>query len=79
MPFFFQDKDGRVRRKEFRKILDSFPFRISDEQFKQLMYRVDPEGKGYVSYHGFLKTFEVKEGKVNNWALFFSIVLYGNS
>ncbi|XP_065054660.1 EF-hand calcium-binding domain-containing protein 6-like, partial [Rhopilema esculentum] len=60
---FDDDKDGRVRRKEFRKILDSFLFRISDEQFKQLMYRVDPEGKGYVSYHGFLQTFEVKEGK----------------
>ena len=62
--FLQQDKDNRVRRKEFRKILDTFPFRITDGQFKLLMYRIDPEGKGYVSYHDFLENFESREGKV---------------
>ena len=28
------------------------------------MYRVDPESKGYISYHEFLETFESKEGEV---------------
>ena len=45
-------------------MLDTFPFQISDEQFDKLMLRVDPEGKGYVSYHEFLHTFESKEGEV---------------
>jgi len=60
---FDDDKDGRVKRKEFRKVLDAFPFKLSEGQFDKLMERVDPEGKGYISYHEFLETFESKEGE----------------
>ncbi len=67
---FSQDKDGRVRRKEFRKILKTFPFPISDEQFREVMRRVDPDGNGFISYHQFLDTFETREGQVGCLTLF---------
>ena len=62
--FLDKDKDGRVRRREFRKVLDTFPFKLTEDQFTNLMCRVDPEGKGFVSYHEFLRTFERKESEV---------------
>eukprot|EP00794_Sanderia_malayensis_P008630 gene8630-9562_t len=60
---FDDDKDGRVNRKEFRKVLKTFPFQITSEQFKEVMRRVDPDGNGYISYHQFLNTFETREGQ----------------
>ena len=45
-------------------MLDTFPFKLSEGQFDKLMERVDPEGKGYISYHEFLEIFESKEGEV---------------
>ena len=45
-------------------MLETFPFKLSEEQFNNLMYKVDPDGKGYISYHEFLDAFESKEGEV---------------
>ena len=40
------------------------------------MYRIDPEGKGYVSYHDFLESFESREGRVRfDISFVFSAVL----
>ncbi|XP_075712106.1 EF-hand calcium-binding domain-containing protein 6 isoform X2 [Rhinoderma darwinii] len=53
--------NGRVSRKELRRIVDCMMFRITDEQFKELMIILDPEHTGFISYHQFLDLFEEKE------------------
>ncbi|KAM4037214.1 EF-hand calcium-binding domain-containing protein 6 isoform 1-T2 [Anomaloglossus baeobatrachus] len=56
-----EGRDGKISRKELRRIVDSMMFRITDEQFKELMIILDPEHTGFISYHHFLDLFEEKE------------------
>ncbi|KAM3926185.1 EF-hand calcium-binding domain-containing protein 6 [Leptodactylus fuscus] len=56
-----EGRNGRVSRKELRRIVDCMMFRITDEQFKELMIILDPEHSGFISYHQFLDLFEEKE------------------
>ncbi|XP_063784992.1 EF-hand calcium-binding domain-containing protein 6 isoform X2 [Pseudophryne corroboree] len=56
-----EGRNGRVSRKELRRIVDCMMFRITDEQFKELMIILDPEHTGFISYHQFLDLFEDKE------------------
>ncbi|XP_066446468.1 EF-hand calcium-binding domain-containing protein 6 isoform X2 [Eleutherodactylus coqui] len=56
-----EGRNGRVSRKELRRIVDCMMFRITDEQFKELMIILDPEHTGFISYHQFLDLFEEKE------------------
>ncbi|XP_068134278.1 EF-hand calcium-binding domain-containing protein 6 isoform X2 [Hyperolius riggenbachi] len=56
-----EGRKGRVSRKELRRIVDCMIFRITDEQFKELMILLDPEHTGFISYHQFLDLFEDKE------------------
>ncbi|XP_066264763.1 EF-hand calcium-binding domain-containing protein 6-like isoform X1 [Branchiostoma lanceolatum] len=58
---FDDDRDGKVSRKELRKIIESFTFRMSDEQFKELMIILDPLHEGFISYKKFLDLFEPQE------------------
>lgn len=58
---FDDNKDGRVTKRDFRRILESFCFRMSQQQFHELMAKVDPYNKGYVSYLDFLDRFEQRE------------------
>lgn len=56
-----EGRNGSVSRKELRRIVDCMMFRITDEQFKELMIILDPEHSGFISYHQFLDLFEDKE------------------
>ncbi|KAM9311492.1 EF-hand calcium-binding domain-containing protein 6 [Gastrophryne carolinensis] len=56
-----EGRNGKVSRKELRRIVDCMMFRITDEQFKELMIILDPEHTGFISYHQFLNLFEDKE------------------
>ncbi|XP_069619468.1 EF-hand calcium-binding domain-containing protein 6 isoform X1 [Ranitomeya imitator] len=56
-----EGRNGKISRKELRRIVDSMMFRITDEQFKELMIILDPEHTGFISYHHFLDLFEEKE------------------
>ncbi|VDI45640.1 Hypothetical predicted protein [Mytilus galloprovincialis] len=59
-------RKGRITRKELRNIIEKFTFRLEDEQFKQLMLKLDPFHTNNISYHQFLELFEetddLKEG-----------------
>ena len=63
--FVFQNKDGRVTKRDFRRVLESFCFRMSQKQFHELMAKIDPYNKGYVSYLDFLDRFEQRETEVS--------------
>ncbi|XP_072001466.1 EF-hand calcium-binding domain-containing protein 6 isoform X4 [Engystomops pustulosus] len=56
-----EGRNGKVSRRELRRIVDCMMFRITDEQFKELMILLDPEHSGFISYHQFLDLFEEKE------------------
>ncbi|KAG8438643.1 hypothetical protein GDO86_004998 [Hymenochirus boettgeri] len=56
-----EGRKGKVSRKEMRRIVDCMMFRVTDEQFKELMIILDPEHTGFISYHHFLDLFEDKE------------------
>lgn len=58
---FDDNKDGRVTKRDFRRVLESFCFRMSHQQFHELMAKIDPYNKGYVSYLDFLDRFEQRE------------------
>ena len=62
----FQNKDGRVTKRDFRRVLESFCFRMNQTQFSELMARIDPHNKGYISYLEFLDAFEPRETMVGN-------------
>ncbi|XP_053575675.1 EF-hand calcium-binding domain-containing protein 6 [Bombina bombina] len=56
-----EGRTGRISRRELRRILDCMMFRVTDEQFKELMIVLDPEHTGFISYHQFLDLFEERE------------------
>lgn len=58
---FDDNKDGRITKRDFRRVLESFCFRMSQQQFHELMAKIDPYNKGYVSYLDFLDRFEQRE------------------
>lgn len=60
---FDDNRDGRVTKRDFRRVLESFCFRMSQQQFHELMAMIDPYNKGYVSYLEFLDRFEQRETK----------------
>ena len=62
--FALQNKDGRITKRDFRRVLESFCFRMSQQQFHELMAKIDPYNKGYVSYLDFLDRFEQRETEV---------------
>ena len=59
-----QNKDGRITKRDFRRVLESFCFRMSRQQFHELMAKIDPDKKGFVSYLDFLDRFEERETEV---------------
>ena len=67
-----QNRDGRVTKRDFRRVLESFCFRMTQRQFHELMAMIDPYNKGYVSYLEFLDRFEQRETKVIYSAVVFS-------
>ncbi|XP_039618122.1 EF-hand calcium-binding domain-containing protein 6-like [Polypterus senegalus] len=58
---FDDNRDGKITRPELRRILEGLTFRMTDNQFKELMILLDPEHTGIISYHRFLELFELKE------------------
>ncbi|XP_043944428.1 EF-hand calcium-binding domain-containing protein 6 [Protopterus annectens] len=58
---FDDNHDGKITRKELRRIVESLTFKMSDEQFKELCILLDPQHSGFISYHSFLEVFEEKE------------------
>ncbi|KAM4675746.1 EF-hand calcium-binding domain-containing protein 6 [Discoglossus pictus] len=56
-----EGRNGRISRRELRRIVDCMMFRLTDEQFKELMIILDPEHTGFISYHQFLDLFEERE------------------
>lgn len=61
----FQSRKGRVSRKELRKIIEKFTFRLDEDQFKQLMLKLDPYHTNSISYQEFLDLFEETDGPVS--------------
>ena len=55
---------GKITRAALRRLIDTFKFAISDEQFNELVSYLDPEGTNSISYQKFLDLFEVKENEV---------------
>ena len=64
--FSFQNKTGKVARRDFKNVIDGFCFRLSDSQFSKLMTILDPSNKGYVTYPNFFKLFDDSETNVSN-------------
>ncbi|KAJ8031739.1 EF-hand calcium-binding domain-containing protein 6 [Holothuria leucospilota] len=60
---FDENRDGKVTRKELKKILEKFTIRLSPYQFQGLVEHLDPENKNAIDYHTFLDTFEQRETK----------------
>ncbi|RXM34729.1 EF-hand calcium-binding domain-containing protein 6 [Acipenser ruthenus] len=58
---FDDDRNGNVTRLELRRILDSLTFRMTNEQFEELMALLDPEDTDVINYHRFLELFEAKK------------------
>ncbi|KAH0616401.1 hypothetical protein JD844_027463 [Phrynosoma platyrhinos] len=55
------NQDGKITRNELRRILDCIMFRISDDDFQELIKIIDPEHTGHLSYNKFLNLFEDKD------------------
>nr|XP_008109631.1 PREDICTED: EF-hand calcium-binding domain-containing protein 6 [Anolis carolinensis] len=53
--------DGKITRNELRRILDCIMFRISDDDFQELIKIIDPEHTGHLSYNMFLNLFQDKD------------------
>lgn len=62
--YIFQNRDGKVTRKELRKVLEKFTFRMTEDQFRDLCSRLDPDHVNFIDYHAFLELFEERETKV---------------
>jgi Ca2+-binding EF-hand superfamily protein len=60
---FDKEETGRVNASEFRRVLDNFCFKMTDEQFKGLMNKIKVEGDNMVDYEAFLSTFTLGETK----------------
>ncbi|MBN3284884.1 EFCB6 protein, partial [Polyodon spathula] len=58
---FDDGRNGNVTQLELRRILDSLTFRMTNEQFEELMALLDPEDTGVINYNRFLELFETKE------------------
>ncbi|KAJ6666401.1 hypothetical protein lerEdw1_000674 [Lerista edwardsae] len=56
-----RNQDGKITRNELRQILDCIMFRISDDDFQELIKIIDPEHTGHLSYNMFLNLFEDKD------------------
>lgn len=46
-------------------MIEKFAFRLDNEQFKQLMLKLDPYHTNSISYHDFLKLFEETDTPVS--------------
>ncbi|KAK3098848.1 hypothetical protein FSP39_023679 [Pinctada imbricata] len=58
---FDSTRRGKVTRKELRNVIDKFAFRLDDQQFKQLMLKLDPYHTNTISYQDFLELFEERD------------------
>ena len=67
----FQNKSGKISRKDFKNVIDGFCFRMSEAQFTKLMTILDPGNKGHVTYQSFFKLFQDTESSVSYIRLFF--------
>lgn len=56
------NRKGKVSRVELKNILEKFHIRLQDDQFKQLMEKIDPFHSNDISYHKFLELFEERDG-----------------
>lgn len=64
MIYIFQNRNGKISRKELRNVMDKFKIKITGAQFKELMIVLDPQHTNVISYHKFLDLFEPRETKV---------------
>lgn len=74
--FEFQTRKGRITRTELRNVIEKFAFRLDNEQFKQLMLKLDPFHTNNISYHDFLKLFEETDTAVSGTGPFYHNVHY---
>ncbi|XP_033107844.1 EF-hand calcium-binding domain-containing protein 6-like isoform X2 [Anneissia japonica] len=58
---FDYNHDGKVSRKEFKKILEKFAIHLNRGQVQALMNYLDADCKNSIQYHHFLDLFEVRE------------------
>ncbi|KAL4233424.1 EF-hand calcium-binding domain-containing protein 6 [Mactra antiquata] len=58
---FDTNRKGKVSRAELRSILEKFQIRLQDDQFKQLLEKIDPFHTNNISYQKFLELFEERD------------------
>ncbi|XP_032078011.1 EF-hand calcium-binding domain-containing protein 6 [Thamnophis elegans] len=63
-----RNQDGKITRNELRRILDCIMFRISDDDFQELIKIIDPDHTGHLSYNEFLNLFEKDFVTDSKWA-----------
>ncbi|XP_071941657.1 EF-hand calcium-binding domain-containing protein 6-like [Antedon mediterranea] len=58
---FDYNRDGKVSRKEFQKVLKKFTINLNEKELQALMNLLDADGRNSIHYHRFLDLFEVRE------------------
>ncbi|UYV62206.1 hypothetical protein LAZ67_1008215 [Cordylochernes scorpioides] len=63
--FFMFDlnHDGMVQKREVKRVLENYAFRIPDEQFNLLWHRYDPNHTGLICYEDFLVRLGINAGR----------------
>ncbi len=58
---FDDDHNGILTKKNFRRMMDSFMFVLSDEEFENLCNILGITKKSQITYQDFLEAFEVRD------------------
>ena len=53
-----KDNSGRVKVADFRRVLDSFCFKMTDAQFKSVLNKLRSAGDGDVNYPAFMDAYQ---------------------
>ncbi|XP_062522286.1 EF-hand calcium-binding domain-containing protein 6-like [Corticium candelabrum] len=54
---FDDDKDGFISHSELRKVIETFTFNLTENQFREVLSRLDPRNKGLISFREFIGHF----------------------
>lgn len=64
-----QNKDGFISHSELRKVIETFTFRLTNDQFLEVLSRLDPTNKGRISFKEFIGHFGNKEDAVGSLSI----------
>ena len=60
----FQNKDGFISHSELRKVIETFTYHLTNDQFMEVLSRLDPINKGQLSFREFIAHFGNEEDPV---------------